>query len=68
MKQYYYFYKTNMINNHYYYGIHSTNNLMMVIWGWKTIHVAYEKYGIENFSKEILCFLTVGKNYVIMRD
>ena len=57
-RKYNYFYKiTNKINNHFYYGIHSTDNLNDGYMGsGSRLHIAYAKYGIENFEKEILKF------------
>lgn len=57
-RKYHYFYKiTNNINGHFYYGVHNTDKLDDGYMGsGKRLHLAYEKYGMENFTKEILKF------------
>ena len=65
-RQYNYFYKiTNNINQHFYYGVHCTDNLNDGYMGsGKRLHYAYKKYGMENFSKEILKFFdTIQEAY-----
>ena len=56
--KYNYFYKiTNNINGNFYYGIHSTDNLDDGYMGsGSRLRYAYKKYGVENFTKEILQF------------
>ena len=45
----------NLINGKYYYGIHSTENIFDGYMGsGKTIVNAIKKYGVENFTKEII--------------
>ena len=56
--KYNYFYRiTNLINGHFYYGVHSTDNINDGYMGsGKRLKMAYKKYGMENFEKEILKF------------
>ena len=57
-KVYFYFYKiTNEINGMYYYGVHSTTKLDDGYMGsGHYLQRAQQKYGLQNFKKEILKF------------
>lgn len=63
-KKYNYFYKiTNNLNGHFYYGIHSTDRLDDGYMGsGERLKYAYKKYGVENFSKEIIKFFNTRKD------
>lgn len=69
-KKIHYFYKiTNKINGHFYYGIHSTNDINDGYMGsGRKLKIAIKKYGIENFSKEILSFFTTRKEASIFES
>ena len=46
---------TNTVNNKIYIGVHSTNNLNDGYLGsGKTLKLAFKKYGIKNFKRDIL--------------
>lgn len=61
--KYHYVYKiTNNINGHFYYGVHNTNNLEDgYIGSGIKLHEAYNKYGHNNFTKEIIKFFDTKK-------
>ena len=54
--RFHYFYKiTNLNNGKYYYGVHSTTDLYDGYSGSGILlKTAYKKYGIENFTKNII--------------
>lgn len=58
MKKYYYVYKiTNLVNAKIYVGKHSTDKLDDNYMGSGVVlHQAYQKYGLECFSKEVIQF------------
>jgi len=61
--KYHYLYKiTNNLNGHFYYGVHNTNDLNDGYMGsGSRLHYAFKKYGIENFTKEILKYFNTSK-------
>ena len=63
-RKYHYFYEIkNNINGHYYYGVHNTDNINDGYMGSGIrLKCAYNKYGIENFTKKILRFFDSAKD------
>lgn len=63
MTDIHYFYKiTNNINGKFYYGVHNTNNENDGYMGSGiAIRNAYKKYGIENFTKEIIRYFETSE-------
>ena len=62
MTKIHYFYKiTNNINGKFYYGVHNTNNINDGYMGSGiAIQNAYKKYGIENFTKQIIKYFSTS--------
>tara|TARA_R110000868_G_scaffold12456_15_gene59602 strand:+ start:47 stop:871 length:825 start_codon:yes stop_codon:yes gene_type:complete len=62
-KKHNYFYKiTNLVNSKYYYGIKSTNNIEDRYFGSGTaLKNAIKKYGVDNFTKEIIADYSTRK-------
>lgn len=66
--KYHYLYKiTNLLNNKYYVGIHSTDKLNDGYMGsGKIISKAIDKYGCENFKKEIIQFVNSREELILL--